>query len=87
MSHTVVWLPAAEQELADLWLMASDRVAITNASLEIDQLLTTDPENAGESRQDKRRVLFSAPIAVMFRVLRDDRIVIVSHVWNFTKSN
>jgi hypothetical protein len=32
MSYVVEWLPDAEQELAEIWLSASDRVAITHAA-------------------------------------------------------
>lgn len=80
MSHTVVWLPAAEEELAELWLTASDRDAITRASLEIECLLRIDPENEGESRQDQRRVLIAVavcdPVRQLFTIYPDSLLTI-----------
>ena len=43
MSYTVVWKPAAEQELARLWTDADDRSAVTAADDEIDRLLKSAP--------------------------------------------
>jgi plasmid stabilization system protein ParE len=83
MSWTVIWLPDAEQELADIWLNASDRASITRAAHIIDQILKHDPENAGESRPNNRRILIVLPLAVIYRVLPDDRRVEVVHVWHF----
>jgi hypothetical protein len=39
MKFTVLWVPGAEQRLAELWLNASERDAITTASHVIDQHL------------------------------------------------
>ena len=81
MSYSVTWLPAAEQELADLWLNASDRGAVTRAAHLIDQRLQTDPENEGESRPNGRRILFVPPLAVIFRVQPAGQEVLVLTVW------
>ena len=86
MNHTVVWLQSAEQELAELWLDAADRDAITNAASLIDQLLGANPENEGESRPAGRRILFVAPLGAVFRTLPNDRLVIVTRVWRIAKS-
>lgn len=32
MKYTVIWLPSAEQELAEVWLRAADRDRITEAA-------------------------------------------------------
>jgi hypothetical protein len=86
MSWTVVWLPGAERELAELWLEASDRNAVTEAAHWIDQRLKSEPENEGESRPDGRRILFAAPLGVIFRAISRDQRVVVSHVWKFKTS-
>ena len=83
MNYTVLWDPAAEQELADVWITAADRAAVTSAADEIDRRLRRDPEQQGESRDDGRRVLLVSPLGVLFRVLPDDRIVRVIQVWSF----
>jgi hypothetical protein len=59
MSWTVNWLPDAEQELADSWLNAPDRDAVTHAAQTIDELLQRDPLKAGEFRPDGRRIVFA----------------------------
>jgi plasmid stabilization system protein ParE len=83
MNYSVIWLPNAEQELAALWLNASDRGAITRAAAALDQLLARDPANEGESRPNGRRILFAAPLAVIYRIHFDKRQVDVLHVWQF----
>jgi hypothetical protein len=84
MSYTVDWLPDAEQSLAAAWLAARDRAAVTRAANVIDERLRHDPGNEGESRPDGRRIMFVAPLGVIFRVLPNERRVIVSHLWQFT---
>jgi hypothetical protein len=86
MNYTVIWLPDAEQELAALWRNAPNRDAITVAAALIDQLLEREPETAGESRPDGRRILFASPLGVIYRVRPDQREVNVHHVWQFRTS-
>jgi hypothetical protein len=83
MSHTVIWVAAAAQHLARLWLNSAQRQAITAASDEIDRLLRRDPESQGESREDDRRVLLVPPLGVTFTVDSANRIVHVLDVWEF----
>lgn len=83
MKHTVAWLAAAEQELADIWLAAEDRAAVSQAAALLDRQLANDPSNVGESRPDGRRVHFAAPLGVVFRVHADELRVVVNHVWSF----
>jgi plasmid stabilization system protein ParE len=83
MNFDVVWSPAAERELTELWLDAADRALVTEASKRIDETLERNAPNEGESRPDGRRVLFATPLAVVFRVWPDYRRVLVSHVWRF----
>jgi hypothetical protein len=82
MRYTVVWVPEVEQDLADLWMNAPDRKAVTAAADQIDDLLRTDPEQQGESRPEGR-VLLIPPLGVFFHVLEQDRIVRVVQVWRF----
>ena len=82
MRYTVIWLPGAEQELADIWLAAVDRRIVTRTAHTIDLLLRHDPGMQGESREDDRRILIVLPLCVVFRVLEEDRRAEVVHVWN-----
>ena len=83
MKFTVVWLPAAESQLAQIWLSARDRLGISEATERIDSLLRTNPEQQGESRADDRRVLLETPLGVVFRVLPDDLRVQVLRIWRY----
>jgi hypothetical protein len=81
--YTVIWLPAAEQELADLWLDPAIRAEITQAANQIDGLLKYNPDRVGESRDADQRVLFVAPLGVLYRIKPLDCMVEVIHVWKF----
>jgi len=83
--YQVQWLQSALDELALLWVQAesSSQQAITAATHQLDQQLRTDPDNVGESRAEDRRILFEAPLAVVFRVLPDDVRVEILHVWQY----
>lgn len=83
MNYTVLMTPDAEQELADIWLQATDRDAVTRASNTIDRLLAIDPLNEGESRSRGRRILFVPPLGVIFAVREDDRCVDILNVWGY----
>ena len=80
MKYTVVWLPAAERELARLFNDAVDRHALTSAANELDRVLKRLPEYVGESRYDDLRISFEKPLAMLFRVFEADQRVEVIHV-------
>lgn len=68
MMFTVVWTPAAEQNLAALWLQASDRNTLAMVSNTIDALLRQDPQTRGEPGFDTVRELVIPPLGVDFDV-------------------
>jgi plasmid stabilization system protein ParE len=82
MKYTVEWLPKAEQELADVWLRATNRQAVTQAAIGVDNRLAISPEKQGESRPNGRRILFVRPLGVIFRVRINEGRVLILHVWN-----
>jgi hypothetical protein len=79
--YTVVWKRSAEQQLAALWLLASNRNAVTRAAARIDLLLWADPDQQGTPIFDTIRQLIVPPLGVEFEVVEDDRIVWVLSVW------
>ena len=81
MRYTVLWSPDAENDLAAIWLDASDRSAVTAAGNQIDALLRQDAHLQGESRYGRLRILFIPPLAIDFEVIHDDRIARVLTVW------
>jgi hypothetical protein len=46
----VLWRRRALDRLAEIWMSASDRDAVTNAVSQVDRTLSHDPECQGESR-------------------------------------
>jgi hypothetical protein len=79
MKWTVVWLGTTEDELAEIWLRAEDRQAITVASHQIDQELRKDADQKGEDFYGDR-VFQSGPLAVVFELSPDDRLVRITQV-------
>jgi hypothetical protein len=83
MKWTVVWDPAAQDVLAELWNQGPDRAAISEASDRIDWRLQRDPQSCGEARDDDLRILIELPLAVYFKVAALDRLVSVIDVWRW----
>ncbi len=81
MKYTVVWKPSAERHLAELWLDENIRPDVARIADELDRLLRRNPEEVGESRSDRQRIVLSPPLAAIFEVKPDDLIVNVLAVW------
>jgi hypothetical protein len=77
MSYAVVWRSSAEEELAAVWEAAADRTAVTDAAAEIDDRLTRNPLEFGESRNPGYRLAYHRPLAVYFHVDTRQRLVSV----------
>ncbi len=86
MTFTVLWTPSAEQHLADVWLNAVDRDAITAASVWVDHLLARDPEARGHWLFDTVRALAVPPLGVEFEVDVQNLTVWVLSAWDTTKT-
>ncbi len=80
MKWMVIYRPSAKRELAEIWLNAGDKQFVTDEADSVDQILGRDPSTAGESREGVMRLLIEPPLAVVFDVRHDDRIVEVWHV-------
>jgi plasmid stabilization system protein ParE len=81
MKYTVQWTQTAERFLAEVWLDAADRDAVTRAAHALDQTLRNDAHLQGESREGNVRILFESPLAAHVEVLPDDRTAFVLTVW------
>lgn len=79
----VRWKRLALDFVTELWLDSADRASISDAVKEIDRLLASDPENAGESRSESIRVLFVAPLGVFIEVDEPSKTVHVLRAWTF----
>jgi hypothetical protein len=81
----VRWEQTALNELATLWTDAESslRQLVTVAASRIDRQLQTDPVAQSESRSGGRRILFSSPLGILFRIEAYGQTVSVLHVWLF----
>ena len=79
MRYTVVWIPSAEARLADLWLRAVDRQAVTDSSNRIDCELAENAHTKGVT-WGPFRAYFDDPLAVLFIVDPGDCMVEVVQV-------
>jgi hypothetical protein len=77
VKYTVVWLPDVESHLAQLWMTAPDRSAVTKAGDEIDAQLRSKPHDVGEAAEGIYRVLAVEPLVVAYKVVDADRMVTV----------
>lgn len=74
MRYTVIWLPVAKRQLAEIWVASSDRSEVARASHDVDRELTDDPDHKGQPFFGDR-LLRVLPLEVMYRVRPDDRLV------------
>jgi hypothetical protein len=74
MIYTVVWTDTARDQLAAIWVQASNRQAITDAGDRIDPVLRSDPETKG-TLLGAFSILSLPPLAVLYHVSPDDRMV------------
>ena len=79
MKFTVVWLPAPEAALENLWLQAADRKAIEDAANWIDRQLLNNPLNK-VTPVDELYFLRRDPLVVLCEISVDDRMVTVIEV-------
>ena len=81
MNFSVIWMPDAEEALAEIWLQADDRAAIVAAGDRLDRSLTRDPFGVSESRTGATRIVFVPPLVALFDADLKARTVRVTSVW------
>jgi plasmid stabilization system protein ParE len=81
MTYTVVWKPAAEDDLARIWNNADDRSQVSRAADTIDVILRNSPFTYSEERDSPSRVMFIEPLGVNFDVSDADCLVTVWAIW------
>jgi len=77
MKYTVVWTTTAENELAQIWLDASDRQQVSDAANRLERELKRDPIRSSTIRSDYFREMYLQPLVVRFNISEDDRRVTV----------
>jgi hypothetical protein len=80
MRYTVTWHHEAEDELTELWLVATDRNEITAAVRAIDVALGKDASEKGETVAEGLRSLIAPPLRILFAIREHDRVAQVELV-------
>lgn len=83
MKYFVTWLLDAEKSLKAISKNSAVPGAVFAAATELDQRLSTNPNDEGESRPNGRRITFAPPLAIIFRVYEEQSTVVVTHLWEF----
>jgi hypothetical protein len=78
--YEVVYYPEAEDDLAILWLRASDRTAVALASELADRLLAVDPYQNGLPLAEGLWAITVAPLRFYFQIDEASRRVEVTRV-------
>jgi hypothetical protein len=89
VNFTVVWVPAALDELTEIWLLSPDRNAVTGAVPVIDATLGTAPHSAGVELFPAVCEFTCEPLGVEYEVSDADHLVTILAVWdtNFGRPN
>jgi ethanolamine utilization microcompartment shell protein EutL len=70
MKYTVIWRPGALQELADIWLRATNRPAVNQAVHRIDAYLQ---QGGGNQHWEGTKIIIAPPLVVLYEVDAQDR--------------
>ncbi len=74
---TVAWWQEADKELARLWLEFEERARVTEATHEIDHILSVNPGSRGVEWHEGFRRLTVGPLHVLYTVEEKDRLATV----------
>jgi hypothetical protein len=83
MSHVVIWLDSADDQLAAAYLAAQARgaaAAVTEAAARVESSLLLRASSLGESRGQHQRFVVVRPLAIRFEVHDEERVVVVTDV-------
>ena len=73
--YTVTWHQDAEQDLASLWISATDRDDITQAVQAIDLALSSASGSVGDQIAEGLYGLNAPPLRVLYVIRETDRII------------
>lgn len=87
MMSRVEWTRLAKNDLAELWISATDRNEVTQSAREIEDILTRSGKSAGESRTANLRVLFTSVLGCYYVYREADQTAVVIKVWQRRKTS
>lgn len=83
MRYALIYLDAAEDELAAAYLAGRERGRgsdVTAATAYVEEMLRTNPAGCGESRDRHQRFVAEPPLSVLFELHEEERVVIILSV-------
>lgn len=80
MNYTVDWSDSALDELAAIWMQATDRAAVTAAEATIHRSLATDPTGNGHFVREGLWRLMVHPLLVHYEIDSGNRFVWITQV-------
>jgi hypothetical protein len=80
MNFRVRWSQTAVTELADAWVRAADKAAITRSSDELDKLLALRASTFGEKRAEYKRAGIVGKLWAYVHIHPQRREVVVRHI-------
>jgi hypothetical protein len=78
--YTVVWHEDAQQQLAQIWMKAADRNAVTQAAYAVDAILALDAATKGIAVEGELRELVLPPLQILIGASEPDRLVRIVNV-------
>ena len=82
MKYTVIWSPQAESALAEAWLDAANRNAVSAASSTLERAIGKFPLRVGRPLASSvNRIAVISPLEIAFDIIEDDKKVIVQSCW------
>jgi plasmid stabilization system protein ParE len=83
VNYAVFWTQEAYESLLDVASVLQVSEQVVRAVEEIHRLLAENPDQQGESRPGGRRIMFAAPIGVIYRMDARLRWVVISKAWGY----
>jgi hypothetical protein len=80
--YSVEWLPEVLDDLADIWMRAADRHAVTVAQATIDRLLAQSPETMGHLLAEDLWRINVPPLWVTYTIDDVAHRIQVDSVWS-----
>lgn len=81
MAYRVTWRRRALDQLSEIWMNSPDRSSVSDAVRTLDRMLTADPNECGESREEDIRVVFKSPLGCRVSIDEGLNHVLVESVW------
>ena len=81
MTFAIFWKPIAEEHLADIWLVAPDRNAVTRDAHDLELVMEVFASAVGEISFDTVRVYTYGSLTVEYEVYESEKQVLIMDVW------